>query len=355
VRAPCDNAARGHRAVSICCAHHNGLAMKSVVSPAVSVIICCHSTERWPDLVRSIASVQRQRRPANELILVVDHNEPLLNRARSTFDGVDVIPNAEDVGLSGARNTGVRRSNGQVLVFLDDDAEAEPDWLEVMLKAFDEPLVIGAGGFARARWRDGAPAWLPDEFLWVVGASYRGLPRERAAIRNPIGVSMAFRRQAFEIAGGFAHGIGRLGAIPLGCEETEFAIRVRQAAPESLIVYVPEARVDHHVASHRATWRYFFARCWAEGISKAIVAANVGRTDGLASERLYVTRTLPRGVLAGLRSTAHGDPSGLARSLAIVAGLAVTTAGYVRGRMGAEPNRRRNADNPLHARRADRR
>jgi GT2 family glycosyltransferase len=328
--------------------------MKSVASPAVSVIICCHSTERWPDLVRSIASVQRQRRTADEVILVVDHNEPLLTRARSTFVGVDVIPNEEAVGLSGARNTGVRRSKGEILVFLDDDAEAERDWLAVMLKAFDEPLVIGAGGFAQARWQDGAPAWLPDEFLWVVGASYRGLPQERAAIRNPIGVSMAFRRHAFEIAGGFAHGIGRLGAIPLGCEETEFAIRVRQAAPDSVILYIPEARVDHHVASHRAKWRYFLARCWAEGRSKAIVAANVGRTDGLASERRYVTRTLPRGVLAGLRSAARGDPSGLARSLAIIFGLAVTTAGYVRGRIGSEPNERRNADHRVHARTADR-
>jgi glucosyl-dolichyl phosphate glucuronosyltransferase len=297
-----------------------------------SVIVCSHSEHRWRHLVAAIASVQHQRRSADEILLVVDHNDQLLAEARSTFVGVHVLPNEEARGLSGARNTGVRHSRGDVLAFLDDDAEADRDWLAALLEAFEEPSVIGAGGVAEARWEGRAPAWLPPEFLWVVGASYEGLPRQRAPVRNPIGASMAFRREAFEMAGGFAHGIGRLGAIPLGCEETEFAIRVRQAAPKSVILYVPEARVEHHIASDRARWRYFVARCWAEGLSKAIVAANVGTADALGSERAYATRTLPRGVLAGLRSAARGDVSGLPRSFAIIGGLAITTAGYLRGR-----------------------
>ncbi len=41
-----------------------------------------------------------------------------------------------------------------------------------------------------------------------------------------MGAIMALRREACELAGGFDEGLGRLGTRPLGCEETEFAIRV---------------------------------------------------------------------------------------------------------------------------------
>jgi glycosyltransferase involved in cell wall biosynthesis len=309
--------------------------------PLVSVIVCAHSEKRWERLVAAIESIHHQRRKPDEVLLVIDHNDGLLERARSTFTGVKVLPNEEDRGLSGARNTGVRHSDGDVLAFLDDDAVADPDWLAALLDVFDEPSVIGAGGVAQARWEGAPPAWLPPEFLWVVGASYEGLPRERAPVRNPIGVSMAFRRDAFELAGTFAHGIGRLGAIPLGCEETEFSIRVRQAAPDSVILHVPEARVDHHIAQERASWGYFFARCWAEGVSKAMVAAMVGTGDALSSERTYVTLTLPRGVLAGIGSAVRGDASGLLRSFAIVVGFLVTGAGYLRGRASSLRRRSR--------------
>jgi hypothetical protein len=144
---------------------------------------------------------------------------------------------------------------------------------------------------------------------------------------------MAFRREAFELAGGFTDGLGRVGRTPLGCEETEFAIRLHRLAPDTVVLHVPEARVDHHVGADRGTWRYFASRCWAEGLSKAVVASLVGSAAGLESERSYVRHTLPAGFAAGLRAGVRGDGAGLGRSLAIALGLAVTAAGYVRGRL----------------------
>jgi len=305
----------------------------SPAEPRVSVVISAYAMRRWLLLVAAIESVQRQRPAAHEIVLIVDHNDELLARASSELGGVHVVPNEERQGLSGARNTGVRHARGEIIAFLDDDAEARSGWLAGLIQAFEDPAVIGAGGVADPVWEGRPPRWLPPEFLWVVGASYRGLPLERAAIRNPIGATMAFRRQAFDQAGGFADGIGRVGRIPLGCEETEFAIRLRQIAPHSVLLHVPEARVDHHVGADRGTLRYFAARCWGEGVSKAIVANSVGARAGLASERSYVRRTLPSGFAAGIRAALRGDPAGVGRSLAIVAGLSLTTAGYLRGRL----------------------
>lgn len=301
------------------------------VALRASVVVCAYSDARWEQLSAALASVAAQDPRPAETVLVVDHNPVLLERARAAFPGVSVVPNAQAQGLSGARNTGVRHSTGDVVAFLDDDARAEGGWLRALLRAFEDPSVIGAGGLVAPDWTSGRPSWFPEEMLWVVGCSYRGLPTVSRPVRNPIGASMAFRRHAFTSAGEFALGIGRLEALPLGCEETELAIRVRRANPDSTILHVPDAVVRHSVAPERATWRYFTRRCWAEGLSKALVARHVGSADGLASERTYAAVTLPAGMLRGLADGARGDGWGLLRAGAIVAGLVTTVAGYVAG------------------------
>jgi GT2 family glycosyltransferase len=316
-------------------------AASSSSAPAVSVVICAYTERRWDQLCEAVESVRRQGHAAAEIVLVIDHNDDLAERARAALPDVHVRLNEQARGLSGARNTGVLHSRGDIIVFLDDDATAAPGWLEALLEIFGQPDVIGAGGVADAAWDGPPPAWLPPEFLWVVGASYVGLPEQPAEVRNPIGANMAFRREAFDVAGGFTDGIGRIGRTPLGCEETEFSIRVRRRLPGRRIMHVPHARVDHHIAAERATWRYFVSRCWAEGMSKALVTASVGTGDGLSSERAYAARTLPLGVLAGIRAATRGDRAGLARSAAIVLGATVTAAGFARGRAAVLARARR--------------
>jgi hypothetical protein len=134
-------------------------------------------------------------------------------------------------------------------------------------------------------------------------------------------------------AGGFTHGIGRIGRVPLGCEETEFAIRARRLVPGSRILHVPDAAVEHLVPTDRQRLRYFMERCWAEGMSKAIVSSLAGPVAGLSSERAYATRVLPAGVLSGLADGARGDAHGLRRAVTIVLGLAITAVGYLRGKL----------------------
>jgi glycosyltransferase involved in cell wall biosynthesis len=297
----------------------------------VSVIICAYTDLRWPVFVEAVASVLDQRPAPLELIIVIDHNEELLARTREAFSDAVVLANGEQRGLSGARNTALARARGDIVAFLDDDARARPGWLASLTREYRDDRVIGTGGIAVPRWEVDRPAWFPDEFLWVVGCSYRGLPRSAGPIRNPLGTNMAFRRSSCLAVGGFSDGLGRVGKTPLGCEETELAIRLRAANDDATIVQVPDATVDHVVDAERARWRYFRARCWSEGISKALVAAAVGREPALASERAYALRTLPVGVLRGLRDVLRGDLSGLRRAAVIVAGLTITTAGFARG------------------------
>jgi len=219
-----------------------------------------------------------------------------------------------------------------VVAFLDDDAEADPDWLKFLADSYADPTVIGVGGLTLPEWKVPRPGWFPKEFDWVVGCNYRGMPETGAPVRNLLGANSSFRREAFELVGGFPDGIGRSAdRRPLGCEETEFCIRLGQRAPGALLLFDERAVVWHQVPADRSRPSYFLRRCYAEGLSKALVTASVGTHDGLSSERRYATTTLPRGAARGLVDTMRGDPSGLGRAGAIVLGLGTTMAGYVVG------------------------
>lgn len=298
--------------------------------PTVAVVICAYTQQRWGDLQDAVESAKRQP-DSTEVIVVIDHEPELFRRAAARWPELRVVENAEDRGLSGARNTGVALTDADVVAFLDDDATADPDWLVHLVDALEEPDVVGVGGRATPSWPTATGAGpYPDELLWIVGCSYAGLPTESADVRNVIGSSMAFHRDVVLAAGGFRSGIGRVGNHPLGCEETELCIRIARIRPGARIRFEPRSNVSHRVSPDRVTMRYLRRRSYYEGISKAVLSRRVGARDSLSSESTYLTRVLPGAVLRELRGLGRG---GGLRALAIVVSAVSTVLGYGVGRV----------------------
>lgn len=298
--------------------------------------------DRWDDIVAGVEAVSGQTVAPLETLLVVDHNDELLARARTAFPGVRVVDNPRSRGISGARNTGISESKGSVVVFLDDDARPERDWLEHLLAPYDDERVMGVGGSATPVWPSGAgrPAHLPPELDWVVGCTYRGVPASRAEVRNIWGCNMSIRRTAFDAVGTFNERIGRARSLPLGTEETELCIRIRQQVPGARIVFEPAARVHHRVTEARTTWSYLRVRSHAEGVSKATMVGLVGASDGTAEERAYVRSVLPAGVLRELGRGLRGDAAGFRGAAGILTCLTTTTWWYVRTWVAGRVRRR---------------
>lgn len=302
--------------------------------PQASVVICAYTLERWSDLLAAVDSVRTQLAQDDELILVADHNAPLFERACAVWPDMQVVESLGPRGLSGARNTGIATARHSIVAFLDDDAQAAPGWLDALLAPFADGAVLASGGWADAAWDAGRPSWFPPELDWVVGCSYTGLPTHAAPIRNPLGCAMAFRRDAVLAVGGFDSRIGRVGRLPTGGEETELCLRLRAEHPDAVVMHAPAARVRHRVPRSRASLAYVARRCYQEGRSKALIARLAGSEAALSSERRYVVRVLSAGAVRGLRDVLHGDLAGLARSVVIGIGLALTTAGFAAGRLG---------------------
>jgi glycosyltransferase involved in cell wall biosynthesis len=303
-----------------------------VTASDAAVVICAYTEERWNELVAAVRSVETQSTSAAEIVVVVDHNDVLLRRSQAEFGGptVRVVPNTEAQGLGGARNSGLAATVSEVVVFLDDDAEADAHWLERLCAGYADGDVLGVGGRIDAVWGCGRPFWFPEEFDWVVGCSYKGLPAVASSVRNLIGCNMSFRRHVFDEIGVFKLGYG--------CDETEFCLRLGERWPHKRLVYEPNAVVAHRVSASRHEFRHFRERCYFEGGSKAVVTWLHPVREGLSSERAYTLKTLPRGVILNVTDAAlRRRPGGLARAAAIVVGLGFTTAGYVAGKASIAP------------------
>jgi glycosyltransferase involved in cell wall biosynthesis len=293
------------------------------MSSTISVIICAYTEERWKYLVAAVESVQHQTLPPKEIIVVADHNSPLLQRILSTLPGVTAIESTEGDGIQGARNCGIAIAQGQVIAFLDDDAAAFPEWLQSLSEGYAETDVLGIGGQVIPYWMCGKVSWWPEEFLWVISGTYRGMPQTKAAVRNLPSVNLSFRREVLARVGNFQAEVG---------EDTELCIRVHKYYREGKLLYLPQARVLHNVPCQRASWSYFWRRCYFEGFIKTRVTHDCGLKEGLKSEFFYTLHTLPRGILRDLTDAfVYHDWSGFSRAAAIVGGFTATLVGYLVG------------------------
>lgn len=299
---------------------------------AVTVVVCAYTARRWDSTRAALDSALGQSPPPAQVLLVIDHNAELADRARHALHGVEVLESDGPPGLSGARNTGLKAATQPVTVFLDDDAQARPGWLAALVEPYRYGSIVATGGNVVPRWPGARPAWLPTEFDWVVGCSYTGLPTVGGPVRNPIGANMSMQTRLAIKAGGFDESVGRVGSRPTGCEETELSIRLTAEQPGSVIYYVPDATVDHQVTLERVKLSYFLRRCWHEGLSKASVVRLAGASAGLERERRQVAVVIPMSIARELGRLLRGDPAAVLRVGATLTGLAATASGYVAGR-----------------------
>lgn len=209
----------------------------------------------------------------------------------------------ERAGLSAARNRAVREARGDLLVFLDDDALPAPGWIEAYVAAFGDERVAAAGGPVEPIFDGPLPEWLDDRFLPYLSAWDRG-PRIVPLRYNelPRGANMAFRRATFARYGEFLEQLGRRGDSLRSCEEIEYCLRLERGG--DAIVYLPTARVRHHVATQRLSAAWMAARFAAQGFSEAILDWRHAGARGL---RIGLER------VARLDADAEGDV--MARSL----------------------------------------
>lgn len=256
---------------------------------SVSVIVSVYSKERLAYVIECIDSLKLQTLLPREIILVLDPDEDLTRFYQSKVAKDVRIVVSENRGLSNARNAGVKSASGEIVAFIDDDAVADERWLERLVTAYNDSNVVGAGGFIRPLWETDQPVWFPEELNWIIGCSYKGLPEQRANVRNSIGCNMSFRREIFEKVGYFRTDVGRFGKTLTAGEEPEISMRILSHIQNSRIIYDPSAIVNHRVSRNRVSLQYMWRRSFYEGVSKAMMTnPKHSNSSFLSTENQYL-------------------------------------------------------------------
>ena len=245
-----------------------------------SVVIATYNRAR--DLAATLESLALLDTPHRWEAIVVDNN--------STDDTADVVRAAavnfpaslryvfEKVqGRSAALNTGIAGAAGDIILTTDDDVRVPGDWLEAASAALERMQCGYVGGKVLPIWGGPRPGWLSDRPgpHWAVIAllDYGTQPIE-LTIRMPLGVNMAFRREAFDIVGGWDPRVGRKAGTLLGQEVREWCIRARAKGVRGF--YVPEMIVRHIIPADRLNKRYFRRWSYWRGISRALLYQQCG-------------------------------------------------------------------------------
>jgi glucosyl-dolichyl phosphate glucuronosyltransferase len=296
-----------------------------------TAVVATYSSQRWPFLEATIESLLSSSNSPRRIVISVDQNEELYDRITKEWPQLTATLNTGSAGASGTRNAGAKCAETPFIAFVDDDISVHEGWLTRLLAPFTDPAVVGTGGGVEPNWETSRPSWFPEEFDWVIGASYRGMPTVQSTVRNVWSENMAVRADVFHAVGGFRTDFGKVGnrSSP---EDTDLCIRMAASAPGAKWVYAPDAIARHHVPESRTTFSYFLRRNYLEGRGKVEMARLLGRQEKLQDERDYMRKTLPSGVAAGLWATArHGDVSGVLKAGAITAGIFAAAAGAAGG------------------------
>lgn len=248
--------------------------------PRISAIICTHNRDNY--LGAAIDSLLAQDFDEYEII-VVDNASTDTTRAvaesRLPHPRLQYVYEAT-LGLSAARNTGARVAQGEILAYLDDDAEASPGWLTAIAAIYDQdPQVAIAGGRVTLIWPDERtpPRWLSTNMAGNLGAYDLG--DEVTYITQPgltpRGLNYSIKADFLNQIGGFDLHLGRVGKNLLSNEELYMTEKALQLGYR--VAYLPNALVAHNVAPARLAPSWFMSRSWWQGISECYREEMAGR------------------------------------------------------------------------------
>jgi glycosyltransferase involved in cell wall biosynthesis len=265
-----------------------------------SIIIATYNRSReLVDTLRGVAGLTT-RDPWE--VIVADNNSTDRTRqvVEAAMPGFPVPLRYVFEGTQGkamALNTAIRHARGEIIVFTDDDALVEPDWLDRAGIAFDETGGAYVGGRVLPQWESVRPEWFPNRRGRVWGvialADYGELRREFGrGIGWPLGVNLAVRARVFhELGIWWDNRYDRVGTSLRGQGQREWCLRLRAAGLRGF--YTPDMLVHHLVPADRLKKPYFRRWFFWYGISRAVLYAHHGLDMESPDERTFDFATIP--------------------------------------------------------------
>ncbi len=223
--------------------------MTPIPAGLISVVVVNHN--RRDLLRRCLASLAQQREARFEVVLVDNNSQDSSVQTAETEFGAGAFPlktirNRENLGFCTANNQGIAASSGEFVALLNNDAEAEPEWLKSLLSAFEGRPAVGMAASKILVYEDPSRIDKAGHLIYLDGQNRGrgsgeldvGQYDQLEEVLWPDGCAAMYRRSMLDEIGGFDEDFFAYG------DDAELGLRARIAGWECL--YVPQAVVRHH-------------------------------------------------------------------------------------------------------------
>ena len=249
----------------------------------LSIIVCTYNRDKY--LYGALRCIAENGFPteAYEIILVnnmsTDNTEAECQKFEHDYPNVNFRYFVEtNQGLSYARNRGIKESQGDTLLFLDDDSYIQNDYLINLQKQLDTyPDADAFGGKIDPVFESGeAPKWLSKwNYSWVSAIDMGDKVCQFKGKAFPIGANMGIKKAMLEKAGAFNPQLGRSKKNLMGGEEKDLFERILQQGGS--IYYFPDVLIHHVIPPSRTTKDYVKRLGEGVGLSERIRTLNASK------------------------------------------------------------------------------
>lgn len=172
-------------------------------------------------------------------------------------------------GLSAARNKGIKEAKGDVIVYIDDDALVDTDYLRTYAEWFEaHPETMACGGPIEPLYETKEPSWMTPytKALLTAWMNYGDKVREYPKGRYPGGGNAAYRKEVFDKVGLFNTALGRKGGDLMGSEEKDIFDKMHSLGMQ--VLYLPTPILHHIIPQAKLEPDYFNRLTTQIGISE---------------------------------------------------------------------------------------
>ena len=254
----------------------------------ISVIICTYNRDKYIYNVLKSLALGTLEHSAYEIILVdnncTDNTRKEVDHFCNVFPQVSLRYFVEtNQGLSHARNRGIKESKGDILVYVDDDATVNPEYLKTYADWFEShPETDAAGGPIIPHYETGSePKWM-TYFIkrLLTGYLYFGDKAKPFPGNNyPGGGNAAYRSRVFEKVGLYNVELGRNGDSLGGGEEKDIFDKMKREGMQ--FVYLPDAILYHSIPGYKLEADYFNRLTTGIGQSERARTLRIGKSSYL--------------------------------------------------------------------------
>ncbi len=226
--------------------------------PGLSIVVCTYNRQKFIYNCLQCLSLQTLDKACFEVVFVdnnsTDKSAEIIKEYISTHPDLPYRYVFEaSKGLAFARNRGIQEAKYDVITFIDDDAEAIPEFAKTIYDFLIlHPEAAGAGGRVLPKYsEDGEPRWMNKYLAGYVGVADHGQPPRRyeGKMKYPAGCNMTYRKDVLLKSGGFNNKL----TFRSDDKQIYFAIK----PINDIVYYIPDALVYHNIDNERLQFSSF--------------------------------------------------------------------------------------------------